>query len=306
MRRRHVVWGETGRCTRRSCACLLFFSHSMLKQGLGVSLFIFSLANHAVGVPTVITHPGIQSRCIVRSSAGLWDCSKMSGEEDLRGQVEELKKRAGEAEEEKRVADKENKEMRRRRKDLMRGSGAGGLAGRAMSSPMHVGLQGQEGMHVGIQGQQDMQNDDRRFYFSSGHPNTRPPKFPTDPAKVPAWRHRMMLFVNSHGLRYTVKQSTDPVNIISEDETILARRHTQQVMADHERAWTFLLEATVDAPFEETMLAAQTLEQAWHVIVGWGLPTCDAEKALLVRQLETVQMVVGEVPKIYFARVDNS
>ena len=53
--------GETGRCTRRSCACLLFFSHSMLKQGLGVSLFIFSLANHAAGVPTVITHPGIQS-----------------------------------------------------------------------------------------------------------------------------------------------------------------------------------------------------------------------------------------------------
>ena len=34
---------------------------------------------------------------------------------------------------------------------------------------------------------------------------------------------------------------------------------TPQVVAEHERAWTFLLEATVDAPFEETMLAAQTL-----------------------------------------------
>ena len=54
-----------------------------------------------------------------------------------------------------------------------------------------------------------------------------------------------------------------------------------------------LLEATVDAPFEETMLAAQTMEQAWHVIVGWGLPTSNAKKALLVRQLETVQMEVG-------------
>ena len=53
------------------------------------------------------------------------------------------------------------------------------------------------------------------------------------------------------------------------------------------------------------MLAAQTLEQARHVIVGWGLPTSDAEKALLVRQLETVQMVVGEYPKIHFARVDK-
>ena len=36
--------------------------YSMLIQGLGVSLFIYSLANHAAGVPTVIsTHPGIQS-----------------------------------------------------------------------------------------------------------------------------------------------------------------------------------------------------------------------------------------------------
>ena len=69
-----------------------------------------------------------------------------------------------------------------------------------------------------------------------------------------------MLFLNSHGLWYTVKQSINPANIISEDKTILVRRHTLQVVAEHERAWTFLLEATVDAPFEETMLAAQTLE----------------------------------------------
>ena len=193
----------------------------------------------------------------------------------------------------------------RGREDVMRGSGAGGLAGRAMGSAMHVGMQGQEGVHVGIQGQQGMENDDRRFYFSRGHPNTRPPSFPTDPANVPARRHRMMLFLNSHGLGYTVKQSTNPVNIISEDETILARRHTPQLVANHERAWTFLLEATVDAPFEEIMLAGQTLEQAWHVIVGWGLPTSDAKKALLVRQLETVQMVVGEDPRMYFARVDK-
>ena len=57
----------------------------------------------------------------------------------------------------------------------------------------------------------------------------------------------MMLFLNSHGLGYTVKkQSTNPVNIISEDKTILARIHTPQVVADHERACTFLLEETVD------------------------------------------------------------
>ena len=80
---------------------------------------------------------------------------------------------------------------------------------------------------------------------------------------------------------------------------------TPQVVAEYERAWTFLLKATVDAPCQETMLAAQTLEQAWHVIVGWGLPTSDAKKTLLVRQLETAQMVVGEDLKISFARVDK-
>ena len=56
--------GNGEMCTCRSCACLLFFSHSMLIQGLGVSLFIFSLVNHAAGVPTMITHSGIQSKVI--------------------------------------------------------------------------------------------------------------------------------------------------------------------------------------------------------------------------------------------------
>ena len=109
----------------------------------------------------------------------------MSGEEYLREQVGELKKRVREAEEEKRVAEEENKQMRRGRggvrgrEDLIRGPGAGGLliAGRAICSAMHVGLQGQERMYVEMQGQQGKENDDRRFYFSSRHLNTRPPNF---------------------------------------------------------------------------------------------------------------------------------
>ena len=75
---------------------------------------------------------------------------------------------------------------------MMRGSDAGESASRAMDPAVHVEQQGTE-------------NNDRQFYFPSGHLNTRPPRFPTDSAKVPAWRHRMMLFLNSHGLGYTVK-----------------------------------------------------------------------------------------------------
>ena len=219
-------------------------------------------------------------------------------------QVEELKRKIREAEAEKEEIRRGREEARvsgesrgreedRGREYTMRGSGAGGFASRAMGSAAHVEQQGTEN------------SDMRQFYFPSGHLNTRPPRFPTDPAKVSAWRHRMMLFLNSHGLGYTAKQSINPVNIISEDKTILACRHTPQVVTEHKRAWTFLLEATVDVPFEETMLAAQTLEQAWHVIIGWGLPTSDAEKALLVRKLESVQIEVGEDPKTYFARVDK-
>ena len=202
-------------------------------------------------------------------------------------QVEDLKKKLREVEEEKEEMRKGREEARVRGESrgsekergggyMMRGSGAGGPASRAMGSAVRVE-------------QQRTENNDRQLYFPSGHLNTRPPRFPTDPAKVPAWRHRMMIFLSSRGLGYTVKQSINPVNIISEDKTILARRHTPQVVAEHERAWTFLLEATVNAPLEETMLAVQTLEQAWHVIVGWDLPTSDTEKALLVRQLETVR-----------------
>ena len=178
----------------------------------------------------------------------------MPGEEGLMKQVEELKKMIREAEEEKEEM-RRGREEARGREYMVRGSGAGGLASRAMGSAMHVEQQGTE-------------NNDRQFYFPSGHLNTRPPRFPTDPAKVPAWRHRMMLLLNSRGLGCTIKQSINPVNIISEDKTILALRHTSQVLAERERAWTFLLVATVNAPFVETMLAAQTLEQAWHVIVG--------------------------------------
>ena len=104
----------------------------------------------------------------------------MPGEEDLMKQVEELKKMLREGEEEKEEM-KRGREEERGREYAMRGSDAGGFASRAMGSAVHMEQQGTEN------------NDMRQFYFPSGHLNTRPPRFPTDPAKVPAWRYRMML-----------------------------------------------------------------------------------------------------------------
>ena len=127
----------------------------MLIQVLGVSRFIFSLANHTAGVPTVITRLEFNNNIV--SSAGLRDCSAMSGEEDLMRQVEDLKRRL-------RVTEEEKAEMRRGREEargreyMMKGSGAGGLASRAMSSAVHMGQQCMEKFSLN-------NNNDRRVYF---------------------------------------------------------------------------------------------------------------------------------------------
>ena len=118
--------------------------------------------------------------------------------EDMRrGWKEEEREEMRRGREEARVrGELRGREEAREGEYLMRVSGAGGLASSAMGSAVHVKQQGTEN------------NDMRQFYFPSGHLNTRPPRFPTDPAKVPAWRHPMMLSLNSHGLGYTVKQTS--------------------------------------------------------------------------------------------------
>ena len=92
----------------------------------------------------------------------------MAGEEDLMKQVEELKKKLAEVEEEKEETRRGREEARVRRESrggeetrggeyMMRVSGAGGLASRAMGSAVHVEQQGTGN------------NDMRQFYFPSEH-----------------------------------------------------------------------------------------------------------------------------------------
>ena len=89
------------------------------------------------------------------------------------------------------------------------------------------------------------------------------------------------------------------------DRADLVYRHGEQSVSDYEKAWSFLLDATADAPFEARLLAATTLEEAWHIIAGWYLPTTNSEKELLLHQLENVEMAKDEDPKLFFARVDG-
>lgn len=74
----------------------------------------------------------------------------------------------------------------------------------------------------------------------------------------------MILFLESQGLGYTIRHSTNnPVPIINcVDRAGLLHRYGDQTMSDHERARSFLLDPTTDAPFEERLITAQTLEEA--------------------------------------------
>ena len=116
-----------------------------------------------------------------------------------------------------------------------------------------------------------------------------------------------MLFLDLHGLAYTFYRTDDPIPIISCGDRLpaLIDQYGERRVVDHKRAWCFLLDATADAPFEESLMAATNLVEAWHIIVSWGLPDSDAEKTLLVRQLETTKMLDDEDPKLFFARLDK-
>ena len=46
------------------------------------------------------------------------------------------------------------------------------------------------------------------------------------------------------------------------DRADLVYRHGEQTVSDYKKAWSFLLDATSDAPFEEHLLAATTSEEA--------------------------------------------
>ena len=76
-------------------------------------------------------------------------------------------------------------------------------------------------------------------------------------------------------------------------------------MADHQIAWGYLLEATCSTKIEEKLVACSCVPEVWEVIQGWSLPTSAAEKALLVGQLETINIFSGEDPKLFLAKVDK-
>ena len=175
---------------------------------------------------------------------------------------------------------------------------AGTTATGTVERAKRLNVQGMSGGSVG------------NLFFNSGrfsYSNRTPPKTPNDPGKLISWFRRMHIFLGSEGLEHTITPNPIcPVYLITcKDRDFLVSIHGEKLVADHQKTWGYSLKATCNAEIEEKLVACSCVPEVWEVIQGWSLPASDAEKALLVVQLETIQMFPGEDPKLFLARVDK-
>ena len=89
------------------------------------------------------------------------------------------------------------------------------------------------------------------------------------------------------------------------DQSDLISRYGEQPVQQAQAAWLCLLDATAGAAFEDRVLSAVTVRDAWYPILNWTGPSSKAETLLLERQLETVRNHVDEDLKRFFSRVDQ-
>ena len=89
------------------------------------------------------------------------------------------------------------------------------------------------------------------------------------------------------------------------DQRDLILRYGEQPVQHAQAAWACLLDATAGAAFEERVLSAVTVRDAWCQILSWTGPSSEAETFFLERQLETVPNYGDENPKLLFSRVDQ-
>ena len=106
------------------------------------------------------------------------------------------------------------------------------------------------------------------------------------------------------GLGYTLEHAATSVPVKG-DQRDLILRYGEQPVQHAQAAWACLLDATAGAAFEERVLSAVTVRDAWCQILSWTGPSSEAETFFLERQLETVPNYGDENPKLFFSRVDQ-
>ena len=91
----------------------------------------------------------------------------------------------------------------------------------------------------------------------------------------------MELFLGSKGLEHTLSSNpTCHVHMIScKDRDFLVSIHGEKLVADHQKAWGYLLEATCNTEIEEKLVACSCVPEVWEVIQGWSLSTINSDSS---------------------------
>ena len=105
------------------------------------------------------------------------------------------------------------------------------------------------------------------------------------------------------GLGYTLDHAVIPVPVKGGQRDLILR-YDEQPVQQAQAAWACLLDATAGAAFEDRVLSAVTVRDAWCQILNWTGSSSETEKLFLERQLETVPNYEDEDP-IFFSRVDQ-
>ena len=78
------------------------------------------------------------------------------------------------------------------------------------------------------------------------------------------------------GLGYTLDHAVTPVPVKG-DQRDLISRYGEQPVQQAQEAWVCLLDATVGAAFQERVLSAVMVRDAWCQILNWTGPSSEAE-----------------------------
>ena len=135
--------------------------------------------------------------------------------------------------------------------------------------------------------------------FFWGGRNRQAPKFPRNEDEAAMWHLRFRAHLDGMGLGYTLDHAVTPVPVKG-DQRDLISRYGEKPVQQAQAAWACLLDATAGAIFEERVLSAVTVRDAWCQILNWTGPSSEAETLFLETQLETVPNYGDEDPKLFF------
>ena len=154
--------------------------------------------------------------------------------------------------------------------------------------------------HAGVDSRQGAST----AFLGGGGKNRPVPKLPKNEDEAAMWHLRFRAHLDGMGLGYTLDHAVTPVPVKG-DQRDLISRYGEQPVQQAQAAWACLLDATAGAAFEERVLSAVTVRDAWCQILNWTGPSSEAETFFLERQLETVPNHGDEDPKRFFSRVDQ-